>query len=591
VTSPLLADDPFGVTADPAGYMAREASERALAALERAVADGVGITVLCGPPGIGKTLLLRVLEKRLGGRLRPVYLPYAALRFEELCAWVLGLLGEAPQAGASPPEALRALAERSASAERPLLLLVDDAHAMPKEAAERLGQFVVETGRALRVIVAGPDDAPAMGRDEPEAAPAWSTAFGPELVRVAFDQPMSATETALFVRGRLERAALDPAARERFDAAVVGRLHRRSGGVPRVVQSLAGEVLRRGESALPRDSLQDLLAEDARSGAAVQARSRAAQPADPTRSGDAAAPPRDAAQAAALLPPSPAEGSTILPAAVVPGAKETPPAVPSRPAPAPPRPEAVPPRPPAREPAPAPRPMEARSPRAETPRPSSAAPLRRPEPTLLEAPPRALRIFLVVLGLGAILLALPLLRGLLAPPTPPRDTLPAPATVRPERRPAPAEREQPIAREPEPEPLGAPVEQRIETLPMAPEPEPVAEARPVAPPAPEREPIAEARPVAPREPDPVAEPRPVAPSEPLPPAAVAPTVDLKPVPVHVNATPWATIAVDGVDLGETPIAGVPLVPGTHRFTARMPDGRVVERTVEIDAKRRHVSFE
>jgi hypothetical protein len=83
------------------------------------------------------------------------------------------------------------------------------------------------------------------------------------------------------------------------------------------------------------------------------------------------------------------------------------------------------------------------------------------------------------------------------------------------------------------------------------------------------------------EPAPIARPEPVAP----PPAPVVT------IPVHVNATPWATIAVDGIDLGETPIAGVPLVPGSHKFVARMPDGRVIERTVEIDEKRRHVSFE
>jgi len=60
--------------------------------------------------------------------------------------------------------------------------------------------------------------------------------------------------------------------------------------------------------------------------------------------------------------------------------------------------------------------------------------------------------------------------------------------------------------------------------------------------------------------------------------------------VHINATPWATIEVDGVALGETPIAGALLAPGNHLFRARMPDGRVIEKTVQIGADTRYVTF-
>jgi hypothetical protein len=63
-----------------------------------------------------------------------------------------------------------------------------------------------------------------------------------------------------------------------------------------------------------------------------------------------------------------------------------------------------------------------------------------------------------------------------------------------------------------------------------------------------------------------------------------------PIPVDINATPWATIEVDGVDLGETPIARAPLAPGSHVFRARMPDGHVIERTVQITPETRYVTF-
>jgi hypothetical protein len=62
------------------------------------------------------------------------------------------------------------------------------------------------------------------------------------------------------------------------------------------------------------------------------------------------------------------------------------------------------------------------------------------------------------------------------------------------------------------------------------------------------------------------------------------------VSVAINATPWATIEIDGREVGDTPLAGIMLPPGPHAFRARLPDGRVVERSVEIDAKNRFVTF-
>ena len=77
------------------------------------------------------------------------------------------------------------------------------------------------------------------------------------------------------------------------------------------------------------------------------------------------------------------------------------------------------------------------------------------------------------------------------------------------------------------------------------------------------------------------------------PAASAPT--LAPpddtLPVNINASPWARVEIDGIDVGETPLAGIPLRPGPHAFRAELPDGRIVDRTVEIDADHRHVAFE
>jgi hypothetical protein len=77
-----------------------------------------------------------------------------------------------------------------------------------------------------------------------------------------------------------------------------------------------------------------------------------------------------------------------------------------------------------------------------------------------------------------------------------------------------------------------------------------------------------------------------------PPAVEAPRVEaVGPFAVQINASPWANVEVDGIDLGATPLANIPLFAGAHSFRVRMPDGRVIERTVEIDAEQRFISFE
>jgi hypothetical protein len=39
----------------------------------------------------------------------------------------------------------------------------------------------------------------------------------------------------------------------------------------------------------------------------------------------------------------------------------------------------------------------------------------------------------------------------------------------------------------------------------------------------------------------------------------------------LNAFPWAQVSIDGVLVGETPIASVEMAPGTHHLTFRNPD--------------------
>jgi hypothetical protein len=188
----------------------------------------------------------------------------------------------------------------------------------------------------------------------------------------------------------------------------------------------------------------------------------------------------------------------------------------------------------------------------------------------VERAPSARAVFATALLFGALSLAVSGVRSLLAPPpaiTPPAAIAPPAATV-----------ESPAATAPPAETVETPERAMTEAAPSLPAAAAVADEPPEEPP-----PIPAPVPA----PDPLPAPSPE-PTE----SATAPDVGtVSTVSVDLNARPWALIQVDGVDLGPTPIAGIPLLAGKHRFRARMPDGRVVERVVEVTEQNRFIVFE
>jgi hypothetical protein len=122
--------------------------------------------------------------------------------------------------------------------------------------------------------------------------------------------------------------------------------------------------------------------------------------------------------------------------------------------------------------------------------------------------------------------------------------------------------------------------------------------------APPRKPVgtevASSKPAPAPAPKPAAAPKPTAEPEPAPPAptptntaAAQPAPSAKPQLFYadVNAVPRALITIDGVEIGQTPLGGLPLEEGIHQFRAVMPDGRVLERAILISKDRQRILFE
>lgn len=235
--SPVVGgSDPFSVTSDPRCYVPRSASEDALASLELSVRGGRCCTVLSGPPGIGKTMIVRVLAERLADVSRCVYLPYASLGIDDLCRWVLGLL-EAEPTSRPAGEALLEAARRQAALGRALVLILDDASALPAETARALLALCDRARGALRLVVVPVDD----GRAGRVVA-----ALGEGVREVRFSAHLDLEETAAYVRARLAFAGASASDRARFDSATLRRIWQEAGGVPRLVHRFATDVLLHG---------------------------------------------------------------------------------------------------------------------------------------------------------------------------------------------------------------------------------------------------------------------------------------------------------------------------------------------------------
>jgi type II secretory pathway predicted ATPase ExeA len=222
--------DPFGVTCDPRLYVPRLGTVAALTALRAGFAARRLVSVLSGPPGLGKTMVLQVLASELAAA-RCVVVPYTALDLEDLALVALDLLGEGSPAEPAS-RALAAYARRQP--ERPLALLLDDASALPVPTARAVRELADALRGALRVVAAVGDDA---------RAAACIAALGGDVLHVRLRQPLTPPEARAYVRGRLARAGCelpDWALRDdRLDDIAL-----EAGGVPREINTLASGVLR-----------------------------------------------------------------------------------------------------------------------------------------------------------------------------------------------------------------------------------------------------------------------------------------------------------------------------------------------------------
>lgn len=234
-----LARPPFQITPHTDFFYPGGDRGHLLDAVVWAVLHNEGIVTVTGEVGTGKTMLARMVAERVPEQVSLVYIANPSIGRDEILVTIAEELGM--QVGElRVSRLLRALQHRliEMHAEgRRVVVLVDEAHAMPIETLEEIRLLSnLETGshKLLQILLFGQQEL-----NETLAAPACRPIR--ERITQRFEvQPLGAGEIATYLAHRLERAGGD---RELFEPKAAAHVAKVSQGLTRRVNILADKCL------------------------------------------------------------------------------------------------------------------------------------------------------------------------------------------------------------------------------------------------------------------------------------------------------------------------------------------------------------
>ena len=242
-----MYQDHFGLHADPFSlspslrFLYRsQAHAETMAHLGYGLEQGEDIIMISGAIGTGKTLALQNLMAKVSRLFRQVLVNVTNASYVEFLKLVLDEMGETWSDGADAADLLvimkrRALAEHAEG--RKILLVVDEAQNLDAETLEgvRLLTNLGQPDKQLfQIVLAGQP-----GLEELVERPELAQLR--QRIRVHYRlEPLSEKETAEYID---HRTSVAEAFQTLFTPAAVRRVHELSGGIPRLVNHLAGHAM------------------------------------------------------------------------------------------------------------------------------------------------------------------------------------------------------------------------------------------------------------------------------------------------------------------------------------------------------------
>ena len=234
-------ENPFNLTPDPSFLYRSRQHEEALANLIYGVQSRKGFVVLTGEVGTGKTTLLECLQDFLAEhQFDFAFLFNSRLtveQFFEMMAYDLDLQCE----HRSKTEVLIALNQMllaNTNLGRTTVLIVDEAHNLEWDVLEEirlLGNLENRHGKLLQIVLAGQPEF-----DRKLDAPSLRQ-LKQRIVLRCMLQPLSLDDATEYIRARLEKAGMTE--QTVFPPEVIAELHRRSQGIPRLINAICDNLL------------------------------------------------------------------------------------------------------------------------------------------------------------------------------------------------------------------------------------------------------------------------------------------------------------------------------------------------------------
>jgi general secretion pathway protein A len=236
-----FTEAPFSIAPDPRYLYMSQRHQEALAHLLYGVNGEGGIVLLTGEVGAGKTTICRCLLEQIPASCDVAYVFNPKLTVDELLSTICVEFGIAYPAGNTSikvfVDCINAYLLDSHAAGRHTVLIIDEAQNLSADVLEQMRLLTnLETSKRklLQIVLIGqPELAAMLARPELRQ-------LAQRIVARYHLEALTKSETLAYVRHRLEVAGTQ---RTLFPAALVGRLYRLSGGVPRIINLLCDRAL------------------------------------------------------------------------------------------------------------------------------------------------------------------------------------------------------------------------------------------------------------------------------------------------------------------------------------------------------------
>ena len=238
-----LSEAPFAITPDPEFLFSASCHRQVLDKIGYAIDGRMGFVLLTGEVGTGKTTLCRTLLDRLSLNAETVYVINPSISGHELLASILEDLGTTPPPQATKKALIDQLNQRllADSTNRPFVVIIDDAQTMTPETLadlRLLSNLESDKRKLIQVVLSG----------QPELLDMLANDRLRQLKqRIAVHcrlNPLTVQETAAYISRRLFVAG--NTGQVSFSHAATQLIHKRSGGIPRLINKICDFALTAG---------------------------------------------------------------------------------------------------------------------------------------------------------------------------------------------------------------------------------------------------------------------------------------------------------------------------------------------------------